>query len=256
MFVRLLCRVVKRAPDILPNSFGKVIAGDCSGRGKLFFSTDSTDVNIKKTSLYEFHVKNGAKMVPFAGYSMPLQYNDLSIIDSHRHTRTDVSLFDVSHMLQMEINGKDRIEFFENLVVADVKGLAVNTGCLTLYTSETGGIIDDLIVSKKPESLYVVSNASRSKEDLEHLQKQRELFLKNNPNADVSFKVLSDRSLIAFQGPKAAETLQSRTLANLNELKFMFGIETEFDGIPIRLTRCGYTGEDGFEIQVGSLNHC
>lgn len=248
MLVRLLWRMVKRTPDILPNSTIKV---NSIGFGKHYFTTDSSNVNIKKTSLYEFHVKNGAKMVPFAGYSMPLQYNDLSIIDSHRHTRTNVSLFDVSHMLQMEIHGKDRIKFFESLVVADVEGLAVNTGCLTLYTSNTGGIIDDLIVSKKPDSLYIVSNASRSKEDMEHLQEQRELFLKNNPNSDVSFQVLSNHSLIAFQGPKASETLQSRISTNLNDLKFMFGIETEFDGIPIRLTRCGYTGEDGFEIQVG-----
>ncbi|OTF73572.1 aminomethyltransferase, mitochondrial-like protein, partial [Euroglyphus maynei] len=192
-------------------------------------------------------------MVPFAGYSMPISYNDLSIRDSHLHTRSNVSLFDVSHMLQLELYGKDRIKFLEKLVVADVESLPINGATLTLYTNANGGIIDDLIVSKKPDALYIVSNASRSEEDLKHLEEQMAQFIKTNPDADLNLKILDDKSLLAFQGPKAAETIQAKLESvDLNSLKFMNGIETVYDGIDIRLTRCGYTGEDGFEIQVSN----
>lgn len=192
-------------------------------------------------------------MVPFAGYEMPVLYTgDLSIKDSHLHTRSNVSIFDVSHMLQLEISGKDRIKFFESLVVADVDGLVTDTGSLTLYTTETGGIIDDLIVNKKINSLYVVSNAARSKEDLEHLNKHLELYRKQNPNCDLSIKILDQQSLLALQGPEAEKALQPNINVDLKSLKFMFGTDAIFDGIPIRVTRCGYTGEDGFEISIPS----
>lgn len=220
---------------------------------KTLCSSSSSAAVIKRTSLYEFHLEKGAKMVPFAGYSMPISYNDLSIRDSHHHTRTNVSLFDVSHMLQLELYGKDRIKFFEKLVVADVENLPINGATLTLYTNTNGGIIDDLIVSKKPDSLYIVSNASRSEEDLKHLEEQMAKYLQTNPNADLNMKILNDKSLLAFQGPKAAETIQTKLESiDLKSLKFMNGVETVYDGIPIRLTRCGYTGEDGFEIQVSN----
>ncbi|KAH7636271.1 aminomethyltransferase [Dermatophagoides farinae] len=213
----------------------------------------SSSAVIKRTSLYEFHLERGAKMVPFAGYSMPISYNDLSIRDSHLHTRSNVSLFDVSHMLQLELYGKDRVKFLEKLVVADVENLPINGATLTLYTNANGGIIDDLIVSKKPDALYIVSNASRSEEDLKHLEEQMAQFIQTNPGSDLNMKILNDKSLLAFQGPKAAETIQQKLESvDLNSLKFMNGIETVYDGIPIRLTRCGYTGEDGFEIQVSN----
>ncbi|UXI20497.1 hypothetical protein NH340_JMT06440 [Sarcoptes scabiei] len=213
-------------------------------------SSNNAKSSLKKTALYQFHLDHGAKMVPFAGYSMPVLYSDLSIKDSHLHTRSSASLFDVSHMLQMEIEGEDRIRFFESLVVADVKNLPENGATLTLYTNESGGIIDDLIVSKKSNSLYVVSNASRSDADLEHLNREKSLFLQKNSNAKLEFNILRDSSLLAFQGPKTAQILQTMLKENLMELKFMNAIETSLDGIPVRLTRCGYTGEDGFEIKV------
>lgn len=216
------------------------------------FSSEAT-TSPKRTALYDFHVARNGKMVPFAGYEMPVLYTgDLSIRDSHLHTRTNASLFDVSHMLQLQISGKDRIPFFESLVVADVNGLPTNGATLTLYTTENGGIIDDLIVSKKDNSLYVVSNAARATEDLKHLQEAKEKYCKANLNADLEFTILADRSLLALQGPKAAEVLQSCVETDLRSLKFMNGVDTAFDGVPIRVTRCGYTGEDGFEVSIPS----
>jgi len=116
----------------------------CSKRS---FSTEQ----LKKTVLYDFHVKNGAKMVPFAGYLMPVQYTSLSIIQSHLHTREKCSVFDVSHMLQSEVHGKDRFHFMEKLVTGDIGLLRPGHGSLTLFTNENGGIIDDLIVSNTEE---------------------------------------------------------------------------------------------------------
>ena len=112
-----------------------------------------TDSSAKKTVLYDFHVAKGGKMVPFAGYLMPVQYSDLSIKDSHIHTRQSCSVFDVSHMLQSEIRGKDRIALMESLVTGDIGLLSANTGSLTLFTNQQGGIIDDLIVNNTGVSL-------------------------------------------------------------------------------------------------------
>ena len=110
-------------------------------------------------------------MVPFCGWSMPVQYKD-GVLSSHLHTRQQASLFDVSHMLQFKVHGDDRIKFLESLVVADIQGLAENTGTLSLFTTESGGIIDDLIINKIPEYLYVVSNAGCADKDLKHMQVQ------------------------------------------------------------------------------------
>ena len=108
-------------------------------------------------------------MVPFSGWSMPVQYKD-GVLSSHLHTRQHVSLFDVSHMLQFKLHGKDRVKFLESLVVTDVEGLPDNTGTLSLFTMENGGIIDDLIINRSPDHLYVVSNAGCADKDLKHLQ--------------------------------------------------------------------------------------
>jgi aminomethyltransferase len=105
----------------------------------------------KKTALYDFHVKEGGKMVPFAGYLMPVQYTPLSITQSHQHTRQHCSIFDVSHMLQSEVHGKDRLEFIESLVTGDIGALSPGQGSLTLFTNQKGGIIDDLIVNNAKE---------------------------------------------------------------------------------------------------------
>ena len=242
------------------NSFSKLIKTHYfkSGVNKFNFyvwsrpySQSSKENIAKKTCLYDFHVEKGGKMVNFAGFQMPVQYNDMSINDSHLHTRQSSSLFDVSHMLQMLVRGKHCIDFFERITVADIKGLQENSGTLSLYTNERGGIIDDLIVIKlSDDCLYVVSNAGRIEQDLAHVTKECESF-KSKGN-DVSFEILS-RGLLALQGPKSAKCLQKLVTIDLSKLNFMTSVVTNVCGVnECRITRCGYTGEDGFEISIPS----
>ena len=113
---------------------------------------------MKRTVLYDFHLEHGGKMVPFCGWSMPVQYKD-GVLNSHHHTRKHASIFDVSHMLQFKLHGKDRVKCLESLVVADIEGLNERQGMLSVFTNPEGGIRDDLIINKLPNELYVVSNA-------------------------------------------------------------------------------------------------
>lgn len=218
--------------------------------GKETVRLSSQSSNLKRTCLYDFHVTHGGKMVPFAGFEMPVQYANKSIILSHIHTRKHVSIFDVSHMLQTSIRGKDSIEFMESLVVADVQGLNKNQGTLTLYTTDKGGIIDDLIVTKVDDDhLYVVSNAGCIDKDLSHVQEKLQAFQKKNK--DVHLEILSDYALLAVQGPGMTAVLQPFTDCNLSQLTFMTSsIATICGEANCRVTRCGYTGEDGVEISV------
>ncbi|XP_018497077.1 aminomethyltransferase, mitochondrial [Galendromus occidentalis] len=199
---------------------------------------------LQRTPLYDFHVKHGGKMVPFAGYSMPVQYSSQSIADSHKHCRQHVTIFDVSHMLQSKLHGPNRVSFMESLVVADIKGLKTNTGSLTVYTTPSGGIIDDLIVSSTPDYLYIVSNAGCAEKDLAHVNKELSSW------KDVELEVIEDHALIAVQGPSAHRLLSEVASCDMNALKFMNTTLCDVAGVPCRVTRCGYTGEDGVEISI------
>ncbi|KAJ0984468.1 hypothetical protein J5N97_002824 [Dioscorea zingiberensis] len=207
---------------------------------------------LKKTVLHDFHAENGGKMVPFAGWSMPLQYKD-SIIDSTLNCRENGSLFDVSHMCGLSLMGKDCVPFLESLVIADVAGLKPGTGSLTVFTNEQGGSIDDSVITKVTDDLiYLVVNAGCRDKDLAHIGSRMEGF--KAKGGDVSWHIHDERSLLALQGPLAAPVLQLLTKDDLSKLYFGEFRKLDINGSHCFLTRTGYTGEDGFEISVPSEN--
>lgn len=210
----------------------------------------STEVALKKTPLYDFHRAQGGKMVEFAGWSMPVQYKD-SHINSHMHTRQHCSIFDVSHMLQTKVYGRDRVKFIESLIVGDIAELKDNQGTLSLFTNTKGGIMDDLIVTNTDQGyLYVVSNAGCADKDSAHMQARLQEFKAAGHDVDLEFM---EESLIALQGPSMAQVLQKGVGDDLRKLTFMTSVLTPVFGIQgCRVTRCGYTGEDGVEISVPS----
>lgn len=133
--------------------------------------TETSSIDAKKTALYDLHVQHKGKMSEFGGYLLPIQYGNMGITASHLHTREQASIFDVSHMLQSYVRGADAIECFESICTADIKGLPPNSGTLTVFTNDNGGILDDLIVTKVSDDLlYVVSNAACRKQDSEIIQ--------------------------------------------------------------------------------------
>ncbi|CAH1382691.1 unnamed protein product [Tenebrio molitor] len=215
------------------------------------------DARAEVTALYDFHVENGGKMVNFGGYLLPVQYADQGIAASHLHTRSSASLFDVSHMLQTEITGAGCLSYMESVCTADLQNLPANSSILTVFTDERGGVLDDLIVTKiSEEHLYVVSNAAMKLQDQAHLLRALEEHKKRNAASDIRVKFFEpqERGLVALQGPHAARVLQRFTDVDLSRLYFMTSTEAAVCGSgACRITRCGYTGEDGFEISVPAI---
>jgi len=195
---------------------------------------------VKSTSLHDCHIAAGAKMVPFAGYAMPLNY-PAGIISEHLHTRAKASLFDVSHMGQISIWGDGAAHALESLVTGDIIGLKTWRSRYTQFTDDNGGIKDDLIVTNADGRLMLVVNADRKHADLDHLE------IAFRDSLDIVMH--DDKALIALQGPHAASAL-ARHAPAVAELGFMSAATMAIGGIDITVLRSGYTGEDGFEISV------
>ena len=195
---------------------------------------------LAKTPLHALHLDLDAKMVPFAGYEMPVQY-PAGILKEHLHTREAAGLFDVSHMGQVRLAGFDAAAALESLVPVDVIGLGVNQQRYALFTNEAGGILDDRMITNAGNHLFLVVNAACKEQDVAHLRSH----LENRCAIDV----LENQALLALQGPKAAEVL-ARLAPEAADLVFMTAARVEIEGADCFVTRSGYTGEDGFEISV------
>ena len=202
-------------------------------------SEDQT-AELKTTPLDALHRELDGRMVPFAGYAMPVQY-PAGIMTEHNHTRDKASLFDVSHMGQIRLSGGNEIAALERLVPGNIDGLKPGRMRYTVMTTETGTIIDDLMVTRADDHLFVVVNASRFDVDLAHLR--------SNLGDDVEIDVLADRALIALQGPEAAAALGDLA-PEVVHMPFMSSLTITVDGIEALVNRCGYTGEDGYEISL------
>ena len=211
----------------------------------------SDESKATKTPLYNLHNKYGGKVVDFAGFLLPVQYSDLSLSESHLFTRKSASIFDVSHMLQTNVSGKDCLSWFESICPVDLKGMKDGSSSLTVFLNDKGGIIDDLIVTRvNAQTLYVVSNAGRLEVDKQHMKETSEIFRKQGNDVNIEFWETSERALIALQGPKAATVLQSLSDIPVKDLTFMTSRLGNVAGVHCRITRCGYTGEDGVEISI------
>lgn len=192
------------------------------------------------TPLHALHLELGAKMVPFGGYDMPVQYAT-GILAEHRHTRAAAGLFDVSHMGQLLLIGDAADTALETLVPVDIVGLPVFKQRYALFTNEQGGILDDLMVTRRQGDLFVIVNAACKAQDTAHLQQHL--------GSRCTVQPLPDQALLALQGPLAVDAL-ARLNPIVQQLTFMTGAHVTLDGIDCFLTRSGYTGEDGFEISV------
>lgn len=202
-----------------------------------------TKEDIKRTSLYEEHKKLGAKTVPFAGWEMPLQYT--SVIEEHMTVRNNAGLFDVSHMGQVFVSGKDSLAFLQKLVPQDISKLVNGKAVYTQLINQKGGIIDDLIIYKLADCKYLlIINASRIKEDVNWM-------LKNAKDFEVLVDNQSDRlSMIALQGPQSSAILEELGVTKENQPNRFFVKELTLLNKDIIIAATGYTGEDGFEIIV------
>ena len=205
---------------------------------------NDTPAPLLKTPLDSLHISLGARMVPFAGYSMPVQY-PAGLMAEHRHTRSAAGLFDVSHMGQLRLVGADAAAAFESLIPVDVIDLPVGKQRYGLLLNEDGGIIDDLMFFKREADIFVIVNGACKVGDIAHIRSRIGTRCEVIP--------MPERALLALQGPQAVTAL-SRLAPGVEKLVFMTGghfkVQAGVESIEVFLTRSGYTGEDGFEISV------
>ncbi|HET9820789.1 MAG TPA: glycine cleavage system aminomethyltransferase GcvT [Burkholderiaceae bacterium] len=203
-------------------------------------SANVTANDLQRTPLYDLHLELGARMVPFAGYAMPVNYPE-GIIAEHRHCREFAALFDVSHMGQLRLVGDDAAAALETLVPVDIVDLPVGKQRYALFTNAAGGIRDDLMVARRANDLFVVVNAACKAADTQHLI--------THIGHRCQVVPMPERALLALQGPKAVVAL-ARLAPAVEQLVFMTGGFFTLAGAECFVTRSGYTGEDGFEISV------
>lgn len=206
--------------------------------------------SLKRTRLYQWHVDHGARMVPFVGWEMPVQY-PTGPIEEHHTTRRAAGLFDIDHMAQVDVRGPDAEAFVNWLITYDVRRMELFDAHYALMCYPDGGVVDDLFVYKLPDRsdeagrpyFFLVVNAANHEKDVAWIKAHAGDF-------DVEVRDLSDQTyMLAFQGPKAAEILDRLTQLNLEQVsRFTAVTDTIFEDVPVLMGRTGYTGEDGFEL--------
>lgn len=201
---------------------------------------------LQQTPFYSMHIEAGAKMVPFAGFSMPVQY-PLGVKKEHLHTRRRAGLFDVSHMGQLMLSGDGVAQYLESLIPVDYVDLPVGKQRYGFFTNEQGGILDDLMVAHLNDSYFVVVNAACKVQDIAHVTKTLP--------SGIELNVLTDRALLALQGPSAADIL-THIAPEVADMVFMDVREMNLLGMNCIVSRSGYTGEDGFEISLPAAGAC
>lgn len=200
-------------------------------------------MNLKRTAFYDIHVACGAKIVPFAGFEMPVQYG--GIIEEHKLVRERVGVFDVSHMGEVEVRGKDALAFVQKITVNDASKLTEGRVQYSAMCYEDGGIVDDLLVYNMGDHYMLVINAANIAKDVEWMEK--------NIFGDVKLKNRSDDfSLLAVQGPKSLATLQKLTNADISSIQYYHFVRGTLAGVDMTISRTGYTGELGFELYFPS----
>ncbi len=194
---------------------------------------------IKKTSLYDRHVKLGGKMVPFAGFYMPIQYEGIGI--EHYNVRSQAGLFDVSHMGEFRVSGENAEAFLQFVSINDVKSLSVGQAQYSAMCYDNGGIVDDLLIYKQKDYYILVVNASNIQKDFEWLQSHV------IPGVEIE-DISEDIELVALQGPQSRKILQKLTSFDLKTLDFYHFVNEKITGFNVTIARTGYTGELGYEI--------
>jgi aminomethyltransferase len=206
--------------------------------------TEPTD-DVKLTPLYDRHVALGARLIPFAGWMMPVQYK--GIIHEHKLVREKAGLFDLGHMGQVEVDGADALAFLQFVATNDVSKLEPGQAQYALLTNENGGVVDDIIIYRpnEGEGYFICVNASNKDKDVAWMQK----WAAARSDLDVSVTDISDRTgMIAIQGPDAEQIMTPLVSTPIASQDYFSWIPNAIAGIPVRLARTGYTGEDGFEV--------